>query len=189
MSFARCISCATSFSDRKVRDGCFYRELRAESLIVSHLAFFEVNRNLIVVDVFRSLHQLRNFVFTQTYGEEAVLRGVIGENVREGRRDDRAETEVGQSPHRMLARRSAAEVLSCNQNARAFIARLVQYEVGVLAPIRAEAPVIEHKLAKARALDPLQKLLGDDLVGIDVDPVERRDESAMDSKWFHRVFL
>src|SRR6185437_14077280 len=36
-------------------------------------------------------------------------------------------------------------------------------------------PVVEQKLAVAGPLDPLQELLGDDLVGVDVRAVEHRD--------------
>ena len=36
-------------------------------------------------------------------------------------------------------------------------------------------PVVEEELAEARALDALQELLGDDLVGVDVGAVEHGD--------------
>ena len=36
-------------------------------------------------------------------------------------------------------------------------------------------PVVEQELAEARALDPLEELLGDDLVGVDVGAVEHAD--------------
>src|SRR4029453_15883641 len=45
-------------------------------------------------------------------------------------------------------------------------------------------PVVEEKLSEAGALDPLQELLGDDLIGVDVGPVEHRDP-ALDH--FHRL--
>jgi hypothetical protein len=38
------------------------------------------------------------------------------------------------------------------------------------------APVEEEELAVAGALDALEELLGDDLVGVDVGAVERRGE-------------
>ena len=48
--------------------------------------------------------------------------------------------------------------------------RLVEDEVGLVL-----APVEEQELAEAGALDALQELLRDDLVGVDVGAVERRD--------------
>jgi hypothetical protein len=37
----------------------------------------------------------------------------------------------------------------------------------------ARAPVIEKKLAKAGPLDAFEKLLGNDLIGVDVGSIER----------------
>src|SRR5262249_13259958 len=72
-----------------------------------------------------------------------------------------------------------------NQNARAFIAWLMQNEIGILLPVAVKAPVVKNKLAKASLLDPLQKLFGNDLISVDIDAIERRDFSAMYGKWFH----
>src|SRR4029453_9384101 len=36
-------------------------------------------------------------------------------------------------------------------------------------------PVVEEELAEAGSLNPLEELLGDDLVGVDVGPVQDRD--------------
>src|SRR5581483_4750141 len=85
----------------------------------------------------------------------------------------------------MLTRRSAAKVLARQQNGRAFVSRLMQNKVRVLLPVRSEAPVIKQKLPKAGLLDPLQKLLRNNLVGIDVHPIQRRHAPAMHSKRFH----
>ena len=51
---------------RQWRMNSSMEKLRAESLIVAHFAFLQVNRDLIVVDFLRPLHQLRNFVLAQT---------------------------------------------------------------------------------------------------------------------------
>src|ERR1700722_1144238 len=85
----------------------------------------------------------------------------------------------------MFAGRSGAEIPARHQDARACIARFIQNEVRVLFSVRAKSPVIKQKLAEAGALDPLQKLLGDDLIGVDVDPVQRSHAAAMNGEWFH----
>ena len=89
-------------------------KLRAKSLVVAHFAFLEVHRELIVVNLLRSLYQLHNLILTQLHREETVLRAVVSENVREGRRDHCTEAEVGQRPYRKIGRASCRErVLAC----------------------------------------------------------------------------
>src|SRR5256885_327717 len=66
----------------------------------------------------------------------------------------------------MLARRAGAEVAPREQDARSFRCGPVQLEVRVLAPVE------EEKLSEACALDPLQELLRNDLVRVDVGTVE-----------------
>ena len=68
----------------------------------------------------------------------------------------------------MLTGRPAAEILGCEKNAGARVAGLIECEFGIELTIFAAAPVIKNKLAKAGLLDALQKLLGNDLIGIDV---------------------
>ena len=46
-------------------------------------------------------------------------------------------------------------------------------------------PVVEEELAEAGPLDPLEELLGDDLVGVDVGAVEHRDLALDDVQWPH----
>ena len=46
-------------------------------------------------------------------------------------------------------------------------------------------PVVEEELAEAGALDPLQELLRDDLVGVDVGAVEHRDAALDDIDGLH----
>src|SRR6185312_5533901 len=86
------------------------------------------------------------------------------EDVGEARRDDRPEAVVLQSPRRVLAARAAAEVAPGHED---LVAR--QVPVGLL------GPVVEQELAEARALDALEELLGDDLVGVDVVALEHAD--------------
>src|SRR6185437_12758047 len=66
-------------------------------------------------------------------------------------------------------------------------ARLVQDERRIDRAIGLVAPVEEGELAEAGALDPLEKLLGDNLIGVHVRPVERRDEARFTYEWSHRL--
>src|SRR5204862_2215377 len=68
-----------------------------------------------------------------------------------------------------LAGRAAAEVAAGDEDPRARCLRLVQLEAWILPPVE------EQELAVAGALDPLQELLGHDLVGVDVRAVEHGD--------------
>src|ERR1700687_3538495 len=138
-------------------------KLRAKSLIIAYFAFLQIDRQLIIVDLLRPLHQLRNFVIGQLHGKKSILGAVVGENIRERRRNHRTEAEVGQRPHGVLSRRSAAKILSSNQNTCALKARLMQYKVRVLRSVRLKPPVIKQKLSKASLLDPLQKLFRNNL--------------------------
>ena len=44
---------------------------------------------------------------------------------------------------------------------------------------------LEEELAEAGPLDPLEELLGDDLVGIDVGPIHRNDNHFHPNRTFH----
>ena len=63
----------------------------------------------------------------------------------------------------MLARRPGAEVRAGDQDR----------VLGEL-DLPVAQPVVEEELAEAGPLDPLEELLGDDLVGVDVGAVEHR---------------
>ena len=65
--------------------------------------------------------------------------------------------------------------------------RLVELEPGALVAFVVEAPVEECVLPVARALDAFQKLLRDDLIGVDVGPVEHRDPSFDPRDRLHAV--
>ncbi|MNE61489.1 hypothetical protein D3C80_1567080 [compost metagenome] len=91
----------------------------------------------------------------------------------------------------MLAARAAAEVLPGQQYAGAGELRLVQHKLGVrlLACIVQEAPVVEQVLAKTDAVHLLQKLLGNDGVGVDVGAVEGDDDPFVLLEACHLVLL
>ena len=106
--------------------------------------------------------------------QQAVGHGVAAEDVGERRRDHGAEAVVGERPGRVLARRAAAEIGAGQQNRRAGVARVVEDELGTGAAVGAEPPVVEQIPAEAGALDALQELLRDDLIGVDVAAQQRQ---------------
>src|SRR5690606_29797577 len=128
--------------------------------------------------------------------QQAVLEAVVVEDVSEARRNDGAEAVLVQRPRRVLAGRAATEVLAREQNAGALITREVEHEIRVdrtlgvvlirLADIQV-TPLVEQVGAEAGALDRLEKLLGNDLVGVDVGAVERADQAGVLGKGFHHL--
>src|SRR5205823_3288208 len=101
------------------------------------------------------------------------------EDVAIRRRDDRSESGIQQRPGGVFARRAAAEVGAGHQHRRATIGGLIEDEV--VGP----APVIEEEGPVAGALDAFQELLGDDLVGIDVRPIEGSEDAGDVAEGFH----
>src|ERR1700722_9627112 len=160
-------------------------EFSCEAPLVPHLALLEVNRQLVVFDIMGPPHQFIGLILRQAHREEAVLRAVIGEYVRERGRDNSAETEIGKRPHRVFARGAATKIPPCYQNARARVTRLVQDKIRVLFPVCRKPPVVKQKLPKASALDPLEKLFGNNLVSVDIHTVKGSHTAAMTTKRFH----
>src|ERR1017187_2610915 len=64
----------------------------------------------------------------------------------------------------------------------------MQHKVCGLFAVWREAPIVEQKLPEAGALDALEKLFGDNLIGIDIHAIERSDESGGFAKWLHGVW-
>src|SRR5262245_42564952 len=85
----------------------------------------------------------------------------------------------------MLARRARAKVATRDQNACAPILRLVEHEVRVGRAVGQHAPIEEQPLLETGAGDALEELLGNDLVGVDVDSVQRGDQAGVLSKRVH----
>src|SRR5215217_463528 len=108
------------------------------------------------------LHHRPHLVLLEHHGQQTDLGAVRVEDVREAGRDNRLEAVVLEGPRSVLARRATTEVASGGQDR---IPR--QVPSGLL------RPVIEEELAESSALHPLEELLRDDLVGIDVAAVER----------------
>src|SRR5712692_1613778 len=117
--------------------------------------------------------------------QDAVLEAVVVEDVGEARRDDAADAEIQERPGRVLARAAAAEILAGDQDLRLPVGRLVEDEIRVLRPVIAVAQLVEEGLAQAGALDRLQMLLGDDLVGVDIDHRQRRGDAVERGELVH----
>ena len=113
----------------------------------------------------RARRQRRQRRLVDARGEEAVADGVAAKmSANDGAMTTR-KPAVEQRPGGMLARRAAAEVHAGDEDRRAGVVRLVQHERRIALP---RPPVVEQERAEARSLDPLQELLRDDLIGVDV---------------------
>src|ERR1700677_3636774 len=86
----------------------------------------------------------------------------------------------------MLARGATAEVLPGDEDRGLGIVRRMQHKITNLVSVDGEAPVVKKELAESGALDPLQELLGDDLIGVHVNFVERDNDSGVLAKRLHR---
>src|SRR6185295_15996017 len=54
-------------------------------------------------------------------------------------------------------------------------------------PTRLEAPIVKQKFAKPGTLNSLQELFGNNLIGVDICPIERNNEAGVDAKRFHNA--
>ena len=142
----------------------------------------------------RELEERGDRVAGEDDGEKAVLVGVVAEDFAERGGDDAAEAGVHQRPNGVLAGGAAAEVVARQEDLRALAFRTVQGEVGdaraVLA-VHSEfaavgvAPFVKQEGAEAGAANRAQELLGDDLVGVHIGAVQRRNEGMQREKLFH----
>src|SRR6185312_9724117 len=89
---------------------------------------------------------------------------------------DRLEAEVLQGPGGVLPRGAATEVASRDED-----------RVRLQLDLAVADPVVEEELTEAGPLDPLQELLGDDLVGVDIVAVEHRDLALDDVNGSHSL--
>src|SRR5215213_4317389 len=141
---------------------------------------FQVNYQLEAWKGGRVIEQAVDLVLTQHHWQQAVLEAVGEEDISERRCDHAPEARIDQRPGRMLARGAATEVLACEQDAGALVLRPVQHELRIVAPGG------EQAWREAGALDRLQVLLRDDLVGVDVGAVERCHQSIQYRELIHQ---
>src|SRR5512133_65595 len=177
----------------ELRDGLLLREEEAELVDAVHEAvagealdlegrlravgerdglLAEVDRHLLA----RRGEQLRHRRGLEHDREEAVLEGVVPEDVGDARRDHGLEAVVDERPRRVLAGGAAAEVVARHEH-RAALGRLrVEDEVRPRLPGGVVAPVGEEPLPEPLLVGHLQEAAGDDLVGVDV--LARDDDRA-----------
>src|SRR5437660_7106660 len=130
-------------------------EAGAEALLVLHRAGFEIDIELIISDFGRSAHELCNLSFAQNYGKYSILRAIVGEDVRERRRDHCTETIICERPHGVFARGATTEVLGGDQNTCTRVAWFIQNEIWIGHAFRRSPPIIEEKFSESGALNPL----------------------------------
>ena len=148
-------------------------------MVVVNVVIFKRNGEVIIVDGRGAMEQEFDLFIGKRDQQDAVLAGVGVEDIGEAGRDDHAKSVIVERPGCMLARRSAAEVFAGDENLRALVAGVVDLEVRVL------TPVVKKEIAVAGALDALQKLLGNDLIRINVRAVERHHFRSVSAKRFH----
>src|SRR5260370_34153344 len=123
----------------------------------------------------------------EPHRQQTVLETVVGEYVGKRRRDHHPEAEIRQRPDGVLARGPAAEVFSRDQDRGFRIARRVEHKIAglfsALFSVSRKAPVVEQEFSESGALDALQKLFGDDLIGVHVHLVERDNYAGVLMKW------
>ena len=87
----------------------------------------------------------------------------------------------------MLATGPATEIVPRQQNGGTVVPGKVQHEFAIRLPVfgpDADIPLIqkppgvEQVVSEPRALDGLQELLGNNLIGIDIGPVQGRDQPS-----------
>src|SRR5271156_885603 len=110
-------------------------------------------------------------------------------NVGERRRDHTAKSVVRKRPRRVFPGRPATKVLARDQDFGVLVVGMIEDEIrmwlaGVWSLLNAP-PIVEQERAVAGAFNPLEELLGDDLVGIDVLAVEVCDHCLMFAEWLH----
>ena len=85
----------------------------------------------------------------------------------------------------MLARRATAEIIPRQENTRAIIAGLIQDKSVLGIAVAGVAPIREQAFPQARALNGLEVLLGNNLIGINIHPVKRGNNTCKRGKSVH----
>src|SRR5207248_2329637 len=161
-------------------------ERGAEPEAVVHALLLEVDRELVLTA--RRLmapEQLADLLGQETHRDEPILTAVGVKDVRERRCENRTEAVLAERPHRVLARRAAAEILPREQDARAPSDGMVELEVRIRAAVGPESPVVEQGRPEPGALDPPQELLRHDLVGVHVGAGQGRHPTGVTHEGLH----
>src|SRR5437870_10232506 len=162
-----------SFEQALLREGIDLEARRPSEPIGNRLRG-QVDRELIIVVALDCGENGVRLHGRENDRKDVILEAVIAEDIGERGRDYGLEAEVRQRPYGVLARTAAAEIGTRDEDRRLFEARLIQHElaVGLI------APVVKESGGESATYDRLEKLLRDDLVGVDVGTIHRRDHAG-----------
>ena len=110
--------------------------------------------------------------------QDAGLGAVGEEDLAEARRDDAADAEIRQRPHRLLAARSGPEARPGDEDAGAVVGRPVQHEVRHRTAILAPPPVVEQVFPQPVLVQQQQEARREDDVRIDIGVGEWRGDAG-----------
>src|SRR5262249_44898858 len=150
----------------------------AAAVGTADLLLLEVDGDDGVCASFGVVHQLVDLALRKLNRQDAVLEAVVVEDIGEAGRDDTSYAEIQQRPGRVLAAGPATEICTGYEDRGLAIGRAIENEVGLFLAVRRVAHLVEQVLAEAGALDRLEELLGDDLVGVDIDHRQRRRDAS-----------
>ena len=85
----------------------------------------------------------------------------------------------------MLATGAAAEISPRQEHTGSCGQWLIEFKLRIERAILKEPPVEEEKLSKARPLNSYEDLLGDNLVSVDIGPVELGHNAGMGGEGLH----
>ncbi len=163
----------------------FKRQRQAE--VIGQPTRFQVDSELITWMFSAALEKIVDRIVGKANRQHAVFEAVVIENIGEAGGDNHAEAVIAQCPRGMLAAGPAAEITAGQKDACASVFGPVEFEFRIVGSVVAKSPIEKQKLPKASALDALEELLGDDLIGIDIRPIHRGDEAGMFGEGGHDV--
>src|SRR5499433_3221319 len=134
--------------------------------------------------------ELVDFRVFQNGRKDAVLEAVVVKDVGVTGGKNDAEAVIADGPGGVFAAGTAAKVRSSKEYRGALVFRPVEDEIRIGGFAREfVAPVVEENSAKALAREGLEELFGHHLVGVDVDAIEGKNQSAVGAKGFHSIEL
>ena len=129
------------------------------------------SRSIVKVGVFRRLGLARQEVdlrLRQDDRQDAVLEAVVEEDVGEGGGDHAGDAEVEKGPGGVLSAAAAAEILARDRDLRTSPGLTIEDEIQRFLPISASRTGLEQAHPELGALDGIQPMRRDDLVGVDI---------------------
>lgn len=152
---------------------------------IANLALFQIDRQAIRRMGLGFSKEFINLGFRKLDWEHSVLEAVVKKYIGKRWRQDSANAIIVQGPNRVFSAGSAAEIAASQQNTSILDRWLIQLKARVVRTIVQEPPVKEKELTKTGALDALEELFGDDLIGIHVGSIQRCHDTLMNGKSSH----